>query len=189
MRRIALLALTALAATPAIGQNRTCRDIRTLVNGEGANFRVVTLSVESRIGVFLNVQGRRLDLPAARDCSLEVEPGEETALYCTWETPDSTRAGALYDRLVGRINPCLDQPMAAGTPFAGGAVRIVQSHSRIVVAGERETSLSLSLFEHPATGPEAPGGARPVRYVISLSVSLDSRRQAETDPAEAGEQN
>jgi hypothetical protein len=183
MNRIALLAMSALLATPAAAQNRTCRDIRTLVNADGGDFRSVGWSMEAGVGVHLNVQGRRVDLPAARSCDLEVDPADETSLYCSWEAPDSTQAGAIYDRVLARINPCLATPLTAGQPFSS-AVRIVQSHSGRFETRGRETDLGLTLFEHPALGAEAPGGPRPVNYVVSLSVEIDTSRVAEPEAAE-----
>jgi hypothetical protein len=173
MKRIALLALSASLATPAAGQNRTCRDIRAVVNADGSDFRSVSASMAAGTGVFLAVQGRRIDLPAARSCDLDVDPDDRTSLDCTWETNDSVQAGVLYDRVLARLSPCLATPLTAGTPFAGTA-RIVQTHNGTFVTRGRRTDLGLTLFENPATGADAPGGPRPVSYTISLSVELDT---------------
>jgi hypothetical protein len=176
MKRIALFAMSALLATPATAQDRACRDIRALVNAEGGDFRSIGWSVETGVGVFLTVQGRRVDLPAARDCDLTVDPSDETGFYCTWEVMDSTAAGAIYDRLLARISPCVNPPLEAGTPFAGTGLRIVQSHDRSFVTRGRNTDLNLSLFEYPAVGADAPGGPRPIRYVVAFSVTIDTDR-------------
>jgi hypothetical protein len=185
MRRTALLALSALLATPAGAQDRSCRDIRSLVNADGGNFRGLSLSMEAGTGLFVAVQGRRLDLPAAHDCDMNVDRGGDSSVGCEWEAATSAEAGALYDRLVARINPCLGQPLAAGAPFAGTGSRIVQSHSGSSVAGRRATDLSLTLFEHDAVAAGAPGGPRPVHYVLMLQVTLDMSREVEPEEEEA----
>ncbi len=187
MRPIALLALGALLATPAGARERTCRDIRTLVNADGSDFRGVALSMEAGSGLSVTVRGRRVELPTAHDCEMNVDRGNESSLGCNWEAATSVEAGALYDRLVARINPCLSQPMEAGTPFAGTGVRIVQSHSQTVLAGGRNTDVSITLFEHDATSADSPGGAQPVRYIVALWVALDTSRTAEAGDDTGGE--
>jgi hypothetical protein len=82
---------------------------------------------------------------------------------------------------VARINPCLDRPLEAGQPFAGAGSRIVQSHSGSSVAGRRGTDLSITLFEHDAVAAGAPGGPRPVHYVVALWVALDTSRMVEPE--------
>jgi hypothetical protein len=186
MRRIALLALGALLASPAGAQERSCRDIRILVNANGGNFRGVALSMEPGIGLSVAVQGRRLDLPAAHDCDMNVDRGGDSSVGCEWEAATSAEAGALYDRIVARINPCVSRPLEAGTPFAATGSRIVQSHSGSFVAGRRGTDLSITLFEHDAVAAGAPGGPRPVRYVVALWVALDMSREVEPEEEEAG---
>lgn len=183
MRRIALLVAGALLATPAAAQTRACRDVRTLVNVDGGDLHSVGWSVEAGVGVRVAVEGRRIDLPPARSCELEVDAAE-TGLTCIWETADSVQAGALYDRVLARITPCLDRPLEAGRPFSGAGARIVQSHSSNFVTRGRETGLGLRLFEHAATGPDAPGGARSALYVVELSVSIDMDRVIPGEEAE-----
>lgn len=185
MKRIALLALGALLATPAGAQDRLCRDVRTLVNADGTNFRGISLAMEAGVGVFVTVQGRRVDLPAAHDCEMDVDRASESSFGCNWKAANSAEAGALYDRLVARINPCLSRPLEAGTPFAGTGARIVQSHNQSFVTGGRNTDLSITLFEHDAVGADAPGGARPVLYVVALWVALDTNRVVAPEEEEA----
>ncbi len=179
MRWTAFLACGALLATPAMAQDRACRDLRTLLNADGDDFRALAWTMVPRAGVRPVVEGRRVRIPASPDCELGVEADRSARFGCRWESDASTEAGATYDQLIGQINACLTRPLSARSPYGGTTVRIVQRHGGTFATRGRQTEVELTLFEHAAVGQDSPGGPRPIRYVVELSVDLDPE-QAET---------
>lgn len=176
MKRIALLGLCALAASPAAAQTRACRDMRALLNADGGNFRSVAWTLEAGIGTFATVNGRRVALPAAEGCELDAD-SQQTQVHCRWHFGDATAAGAGYDDLVRRVNACLARPLRARTLTpTDRPTRMVRQDERDFATGNRQTEVGLALFEHlDQDGLESL--SRPPRlYAIELKVSIDTAR-------------
>ena len=184
MKGFVFLACAASLATPAAAQDRACRDVRALLNVEGADFRAVTFTLDPRAGVRPLVEGRHVRLPAASDCDLDVTAGRSIGFTCRWEPETSAEARALYDRVIGQINSCLARPVRASPPYTGTGVNILKIHRGNFISRARETHMDLTLYEHVATGPDTPGGPQPIRHVVELAVDLDLQNVVEPEETE-----
>jgi len=175
MRHIPLLALGALLAAPAAAQERGCRDIRALLNVEGGEFQSVAWTMEAGVGTFLTVRGRRVALPAASGCDLNVDE-HWTQFQCSWLFATSAEANAGYDGLLAQINACLAQPLRARAASAPGEeTRILRQAERGFVSRRRETDVSLQLFEHSGE-IRTDGRNRP--FTLYLEAVIDIERVA-----------
>lgn len=178
MKRIVFLALGALLVSPASAQQHNCRDIRTLLNVDGTEFRGLAWALDTRVGASLTVRGRRVAFPPATGCDLRVDL-HATRFECTWEFSGAEAATAVYDRLLSQINACLSRPLLTSRASRRSAESaIMREDERSFVTRRRETDVSLMLYDSSRDRQEVNTAGDLPNYTIHLEARIDTERVA-----------